>query len=134
MNFNNIVIGGRIARDPEIAYTPAALAVTKFPIAFSDAKKNSIFMNCVAFGKKAELIADNFGKGDPIIITGTLGLNKWTAKDGTEKKTNQISVTDFGFVGKPKEKTEKPPEKPKEPERKEPTAGDTNIDMDEIPF
>ena len=132
MNFNNIVIGGRIAREPEIAVSAAGMAYTKFPIAFSDAKKNSIFMNCVSFGKKAEVIADNFHKGDPIIITGTLGLNKWTGKDGKENKSNQISISDFGFVeGR---KREKPPEKPPEPERKEPTVADSSLDDDEIPF
>lgn len=56
-------------------------------------------MNCVAFNKTAENIAQYFTKGRQIAVTGNIRTGSYDAKDGTKRYTTDINVETFEFVG-----------------------------------
>ena len=123
---NTIIIMGNLTRDPELSYTPSQVAVASFGIAnnrkYKD-KETTVFVDCVAFGKTAENICKFFQKGKPILITGLLNYESWTAQDGTKRNKHSIMVINFDFVG-----GDKPA-----PPKTEHAAYDPN-ETDDIPF
>lgn len=68
---NNVVLIGRLARDPEIRYTESELAITRFSLAVNrnypkqrEGEKTADFISIIAFGKTAENIDKFMKKGD----------------------------------------------------------------------
>jgi single-strand DNA-binding protein len=63
-------------------------------------KDKSNFIDCVSFGKTAETIGEYLKKGDPILMTGRLQQDRWTAKDGTNRSKVVLNCERFTFVPK----------------------------------
>lgn len=55
------------------------------------------FINCIAFGKTAEVIGQYFGKGNKIAITGHIQTGSYE-KDGQRIYTTDVVVDSFDFV------------------------------------
>lgn len=103
---NSVNLIGRITRDVELSFTASTgNAVAKFSIAVNRRfKKEEVdFINCVAFGKTGEIIAQYMVKGSPIAITGSLRTGSYDAKDGTKRYTSDVVVESFDFIGSKKE-------------------------------
>lgn len=107
--FNGI---GRLTKDVDMKYTPNGLAVARFTIAINRPFKNQNgeqevdFINCVAFGKRAETIAQYAKKGHRIGITGSIMTGSYE-KEGQKVYTTDVNVTGFTFLEsaqKPKQK------------------------------
>ncbi|MEG1095075.1 MAG: single-stranded DNA-binding protein, partial [Lactococcus sp.] len=66
---NNVVLVGRVVRDPELRYTPQNTAVATFTIAVNRRFKNAQgereadFINCVIWRQSAENLANWAKKG-----------------------------------------------------------------------
>jgi len=100
MNINNLVLGGNLTRDPEMRVTGSGKPVTNFTVACNHSKDEASFFDCVAFGKTAELIADHFSKGKPIIVTGSIRQNRWEDKESGQSRSKvEVWVSGFHFVG-----------------------------------
>ena len=100
---NLLVIKGNICRDIELKYVKNGdMAIAKFSVAVSRMKKDdpSDFFNCTAFGKTGEIIANNLGKGSPILINGHLQSGSYDHKDGYKVYTTDVIVDKFEFLGK----------------------------------
>ena len=103
MNFNKVILGGNITRDPELSYLPNQTAVCKFGMAVNKKykdKESTCFVDCEAFGKTAENLAKYVKRGNPLLIEGELKYDTWTAQDGRKASKHKISVFNFQFVGK----------------------------------
>lgn len=102
---NNIVLVGRLTKDPEVRYTPAQMAVAKFTVATNRPKNDNgdapsaDFIDVVAFGKTAELIERFFLKGKWIGVQGRLQNNNYTDKNGTKHYTYQVVADRIDFIG-----------------------------------
>jgi len=100
-NFSGI---GRITRDIEMRFTPSGMAVSNFAIAIDrsrkDAEGNKVtdFIDVVAFGKTAELIAQYCIKGVMVGIIGELQIDTWKHSDGTNRKSAKIVVDKVDFL------------------------------------
>lgn len=98
--FNGI---GRLTKDVDMKYTPSGLAVARFTIAINRPFKNQNgeqevdFINCVAFGKRAETIAQYVRKGHRIGITGSIQTGSYE-KEGRTIYTTDINVSGFTFL------------------------------------
>ena len=99
---NLIVMRGNICRDIDIKNSQSGMAIAKFSLAVSRMKKDdpSDFFNCTAFGKTAEIIAENLHKGAPILINGHLQTGSYDHKDGHKVYTTDVIVDRFEFIGK----------------------------------
>ena len=93
---------GRITRDPELNFAAGkGTAICKFNLAVSRPfkKDETDFINCTAFGKIGETIAQYLIKGSPIAIVGNIRTGSYEAKDGTKRYTTDVIVESFDFIG-----------------------------------
>lgn len=104
MAINNIVLQGNITKDLELR-TAGTTSVLNFTVAsqrdFVDkqtGQRESDFINCVAFGKTAEIIAQYFSKGSEIIVTGRMQSGSYEKQDGQRVYTTDLIVNNFSFT------------------------------------
>lgn len=104
MAINNIVLQGNITKDLELR-TAGTTSVLNFTVAsqrdFVDkqtGQRESDFINCVAFGKTAEIIAQYFSKGSEIIVTGRMQSGSYEKQDGQRVYTTDLRVDGFSFT------------------------------------
>lgn len=102
----NLFMGiGRITKKPELRYTTTNLAIAKFTLAINRDTKNkegnydTDFINCVAYGKTAELIDKYLDKGSQIAIEGHIQTGSYE-KDGKKTYTTDIIVERLTFLEK----------------------------------
>lgn len=140
---NNVVLIGRLTRDPEVRYTSETqMAVARFSVAInrpvrSGGEKQTDFPNVVVFGKQAENCERFLGKGRLVGIQGRIQTGKYTNKNGdtvytTEVVANNVEFLDWGDQNKKKEKKEM--ESPPATNNGELPEGFEMIDDDDIPF
>ena len=94
---NNVNLVGRLTSDPELKCTQAGKAVLKGCVAVSRDKEKSDFINIVAFGKTAELIAEYHKKGDLIALNGSIWAGSYD-KEGQKVYTFEVAVNSITFV------------------------------------
>lgn len=113
---NNVVLIGRLTRDPEVRYTSETqMAVARFSVAIdrpvrSGGEKQADFPNVVVFGKQAENCERFLRKGRLVGIQGRIQTGKYTNKNGdtvytTEVVANNVEFLDWGDRG---ERSERP--------------------------
>ncbi len=95
---NNIVLIGRMTKDPELKYTNTGKGNTRFTLAVSRNKDETDFINCIAWEKNAENIAEYFKKGSQIAVQGSIRTGSYE-KDGRTIYTTDIWVYKFDFIG-----------------------------------
>ena len=103
MNYQKMMLLGRLSRDVELRYSQGGLAIAKFGIASNRRYKDNdkvCFFDVTAFGKIGETIEKYLKKGDPLFIEGHFELNKWEDKQtGQQRQKLELIVESFQFVG-----------------------------------
>jgi single-strand DNA-binding protein len=103
MSLNKVTIIGRLGRDPENTASKSGMAISKFSLATTeigkDKQKETMWHNCVAFDKTAEIIFNYVHKGDNLYIEGVLKQNNYQGKDGTNVKSYNIIVNKVVLLG-----------------------------------
>lgn len=99
---NVVMFQGRLTKDPELRSTSNGKEVCTFSIAVDrdwspGGEKETDFFNCIAFGNTGTVISQNFGKGKPITVTGSIQISKWTDQNGQNKTAPQVVVQKFWF-------------------------------------
>ena len=97
---NKVVLVGRLTKDPELRYAAGSgIPTSKFTVAVNrqGKKDEADFINCVAFNKTAETIANYLVKGRKIAIAGSIRTNSYTSDDGTKRYTTDVVVETFEF-------------------------------------
>lgn len=100
MNLNKVEIIGRMTRDPETKALPSGTSVTNFSLATNrtwkdknGAKQEEVeFVNCVAFGRTAEIMQQYVHKGQEIYIEGRIQTRSWDDKDGKKNYRTEVIV------------------------------------------
>ena len=103
---NKVILMGRLTKDIELrtAGGDGQLAVARFTIAVDRRNRKSgdnqtaDFIQCVSFGKQAEVIAQYFHKGSRIGIGGHIQTGNYTNREGTKVYTTDVVVDDFEFI------------------------------------
>ena len=103
---NNVNLIGRFTQELALKYSKEGKAMLKSSVAVSRTKDVTDFINIVAFGKTAELIAEYHKKGDLIAISGSIWTGSYD-KEGQKVYTFEVCVNQITFV-KPSEKTASP--------------------------
>ena len=102
---NKVILIGRLTRDPELKFAPnTGNAVVRFTLAVNrrkqkDKDQEADFINCVAFGKTAETIAQYLLKGNQIALEGNIRTGSYDANDGTKRYTTDVFIERFNFIG-----------------------------------
>lgn len=108
---NNVVLIGRLTRDPELRYIPGSgTAVSKFILAIdrglSKEKKQEMeskgqptadFIPITVWGKMAENVANYLAKGRLVAIQGRIQTGSYD-KDGTRVYTTEVVANNVEFL------------------------------------
>lgn len=89
---------GGIGKDAELKFTANGDAICNFSFAAKTGygeKAITTWINCSIWGKRAELLAPILTKGTKVGITGELTNRPYTAKDGTQKYSLEVRVSDL---------------------------------------
>lgn len=101
-NYAAITLVGHLGHDPETKYAHSGTGIVTFSIATSrkDGQGNEVttWWRCTCFGKRGEVIAQYFKKGDPILVQGEPSVRDYTKKDGSPGYSPEVVVNDFAFV------------------------------------
>ena len=110
---NQIVIMGRLTRDPELRRTGSGIAVASFSVAVDrdwpnkeTGEKETDFIDCVAWRHNGEFVSKYFSKGSMIVVSGRLQIRPWVDKDGNKRKTAEIVADNIYFGESKKKETE----------------------------
>lgn len=136
---NNVVLVGRIVRDPELRYTPQNTAVATFTLAVNRRFKNAQgereadFINCVIWRQPAENLANWAKKGTLVGITGSIQVRNYENKEGQRVYVTEVLADSFQMLESNSNKTEKG--KTKSNQDKDPFAGSSmEVSDDDLPF
>ena len=136
---NNVVLGGRIVRGPELRYTPQNTAVATFTLAVNRRFKNAQgereadFINCVIWRQPAENLANWAKKGALVGITGNIQVRNYENKEGQRVYVTEVLADNFQMLESNSNKTEKG--KIKSNQDKDPFAGEPmEVSDDDLPF
>lgn len=138
---NQIILIGRLTRDPELRYIAGSgTAVAQFAIAVDrefakDGKKETDFIDIQVWGKSAENCANYLSKGSLVAVNGSLRIETYD-KDGERRKATKINANRVQFLDS-KNKSDNGKEKQFEPSFN-PSGLDPEgfeaINDDDIPF
>jgi single-strand DNA-binding protein len=140
-SLNKVLLMGNLTRDPQLSYLPSQTAVVEFGLAVNrrwtgkdgDARQETCFVDCRAFGRQAENINKYLRKGRALFVEGRLTLDTWTAQDGTKRSKHRVTVENFQFLPVPSGRDVE-----KSAEQSGPAEGEDSDDYgtggDDIPF
>lgn len=106
--FSKVVLMGNVTRDIEMRTTPSGQSVANFTLAVSrswrgsdgNQQESTSFIDCVAWGKGGEIIAQYVQKGSPLLVSGRLEQRSWDDKETGKKRSSvEVYVEDFNFIG-----------------------------------
>lgn len=98
---NQVLISGRLTRDPDLRFTQKALGVSSFSVAvnrrFKDPatgewKDDTTFVSVIVWGQAAERCKEKLKKGSPVIIEGRLTASEYTDKTGQKRKEMKVTA------------------------------------------
>lgn len=151
--FNKVILMGNLTRDPEVRSLPSGQSVTSFGLAVNrtwrgadgNQQESVSYIDCTAWGKTGEIIAQYVQKGRPLLVSGRLEQRSWE-KDGQKHSKVEVVVEDFNFVGggagdrggdsapAPRSSSSSSPSSSKKKDDVVEDIGDEPINLDDIPF
>jgi len=106
-SFNQVILLGNLTRDVELRHTPSNQAVANIGLAMNrqyqtregERREEVTFVDCEAWGRQAEVMAQYLSKGRPVFIQGRLKLDTWQDQQGQNRSKLKVVVENFQFVG-----------------------------------
>ncbi len=133
---NHVVLMGRLTRDPELKYSQAGKAFSKFTVAVNREfkREEADFINCTAWGKTAETIAEYLRKGRRIALQGRISVSSYE-QNGETRWSTEVVVDKFEFVDTANSKMEGNSQvQSKKSENSSVNDNDEIMDDDNFPF
>ena len=106
-SFNKVILMGNLTRDVELRQTPSNQAVANIGLAVNrsyqtregERREETTFIDCEAWGRQAEVMAQYLSKGRPVHIEGRLKLDQWQDQQGQNRSKLKVVIENFQFVG-----------------------------------
>ena len=101
---NNVVLVGRLTRDPELRTTGSGISVATFTLAvdrqFTNAsgQREADFISCVIWRKAAENFCNFTSKGSLVGIQGRIQTRNYDNKDGQRVYVTEVLVDNFSLL------------------------------------
>lgn len=102
---NSVVLIGRLARDPELSYTPnTQTAVTRFTLAVDRPRRDgqdqgADFIRVTVFGRQAETSNQYLAKGRQAAVAGRIQTGSYKNQKGETVYTTDIIADRVEFLG-----------------------------------
>ncbi|MEO1007210.1 MAG: single-stranded DNA-binding protein [Planctomycetota bacterium] len=105
-SFNRVFLMGNLTRDPEVRHTPQNTAVANIGLAVNrryrtqsgENREETTFVDCEAWGRSAEVMAQYLKKGRPVFVEGRLKLDQWQDQQGNNRSKLKVVIENFQFV------------------------------------
>lgn len=104
---NKVALIGNLARDPEIRYTQAQIAVCSFTLAVNRQKTQNNqnpgadFLRVIAWGKLGEICSKYLQKGRKAAVVGRIQTGSYKDREGKTVYTTDIVAEQVEFLGAP---------------------------------
>lgn len=101
---NNIVLVGRLTKDPDLRYTTSGTGVATFTLAVNrnftsaDGTREADFINCVIWRKPAETLANYAKKGVLIGVTGRIQTRSYDNQQGQKVYVTEVIADNFQLL------------------------------------
>lgn len=104
-DINGVQLSGRIGTQPEIKYFESGAVKCKISIGvnrWSAKEKKEIvtWLDCQAWGKKAEFVAEYAHSGDMVFIFGSLQKDIYTDTDGKKRAIIYVLIDEIKIMAK----------------------------------
>ncbi len=108
MAVNNVVLVGRLTRDPDVRTTPNGKQVANFSLAVdrrfkSQDGQDADFFNVVAWGNSADFVAKYLGKGRLVAVEGRLQQRKYTTQEGHVRDVVEVVADNVQGLDRPRD-------------------------------
>jgi single-strand DNA-binding protein len=106
-DFNRVVLLGSVANDLIIKTSPTGSTVLPINLKVvrrwrnqtGELREEPQFLDCVAFGRYAEVIAGRCRKGSPLFIEGRLRAREWENAQGQKQRAVEVEIEYYQFPG-----------------------------------
>lgn len=101
---NNVVLVGRLTRDPDLRYTANGAAVATFSLAVNrnftnhEGNREADFINCVIWRKPAETLANYARKGTLLGVTGRIQTRSYENQQGQKVYVTEVVADNFQLL------------------------------------
>lgn len=101
---NNVVLVGRLTRDPELKYTANGTATATFSLAVNrnftnkSGNREADFINCVIWRKSAETLANYGRKGTLLGVTGRIQTRSYENQQGQRVYVTEVVAENFQLL------------------------------------
>ena len=100
---NRVVLTGRLTRDIELRRTQSGAAVASFTLAVDrsfkrEGQPEADFINCVAWNRSAETMAQYLHKGSLIGVDGRIQTRNYDNQQGQRVYVTEVNVQNFHFL------------------------------------
>lgn len=103
---NNVVLVGRLTKDPDLRYTGNETPDASFTLAVNRDFKNASgeqeadFINCVIWRKSAETLANTVRKGQQIGVVGRVQTRSYDNQQGQKVFVTEVVAERFNYLEK----------------------------------
>ncbi|MGM0122657.1 single-stranded DNA-binding protein [Enterococcus sp. AZ194] len=101
---NNVVLVGRLTKDPDLRYTASGTAVATFTLAVNrnftnqSGNREADFINCVIWRKSAETMANYARKGTLLGVTGRIQTRSYDNQQGQKVYVTEVIAENFQLL------------------------------------
>lgn len=101
---NNVVLVGRLTKDADLRYTSNGTAVSSFTLAVNrqfttkSGEREADFINCVAWRKTAETLANFTKKGSLVGVEGRIQTRSYDNQQGQKVYVTEVVVDQFSML------------------------------------
>lgn len=90
--FNNVVLVGRVGKDPEIRYFESGSSMASFSLAVNRPSKEKItdWFDIKLWGRQAEIAGEYVRKGSQVCIEGQLDFDSWNDKNSGDLQVKPV--------------------------------------------
>ncbi len=108
-SINQVILLGRLTRDPEQRTTSTGKTIASFSIAVDRAGQDDSadFFDITAWEKLGELVIQYLAKGRRVLVQGRLRQDSWDDKETGKKRSRvEVTATDVTFLDGPGDNAE----------------------------
>jgi len=103
---NQVILVGRLTRDPEIRFTGKGQAVCRIDIAVNRRYRDTAgswqdmvsYIPVVVWGDSANRCGERLKKGSPVQVEGRLQSRQWETKEGQKRTTLEVVARRVQFL------------------------------------
>ncbi len=100
-SINQVILMGRLTRDPEQRTTTTGKTIASFSIAVDRGGQDDAadFFDVTAWEKLGDLVMQYLGKGRRVLVQGRLRQDSWDDKETGKKRSRiEVTATDVTFL------------------------------------